>query len=94
MEELKEFLIHKSDFGSSVKACMVKVFTEEEMKTCSVRGKKTKDGKQRNCLPQEKLNAIIGKFFFIKFCSTHKCICVSLVSVMCYYTATTETRAT
>ncbi|KAL9953334.1 hypothetical protein ACROYT_G040735 [Oculina patagonica] len=57
--ELREFLEHKTDFGSSVKACIAKVFSEQEMKTCSVRGKRSKDGKQRDCLPQHKLSAII-----------------------------------
>ena len=84
MEELKEFLIHKRDFGSSVKACMVKVFTEQEMTTCSVRGK-SKDGKQRNCLPQEKVNAIIGKISFTHVAYIYMYIvCTSLVLVMCF----------
>ena len=61
MDELREILAYGNDFGSSVKACMLQVFTEEELKTCSVRGKKSKDGTQIKCLPQDKLCGIIGK---------------------------------
>jgi len=61
VDELREILAYRNDFGSSVKACMLQVSTEEELKTCSVRGKKSKDGTQRNCLPQDKLCGIIGK---------------------------------
>jgi len=61
VDELREILACRNDFGSSVKACILQVFTEEELKQCSVRGKKSKDGTQRKCLPQDKLCAIIGK---------------------------------
>lgn len=58
-------MAYRGEFGRAVKTCMTKVFTEDELKTCSVRGKKSKDGTQRKCLRQDKLCAIIGKNYYV-----------------------------